>query len=668
MSPELNNKKYDLYPPVKEIYYETGEFSVSDIKKMTGTSEIQIPELSAYPYVKTESSDFIFSINGFDDGKKVTEEQGYRLTVEEGGICIHAADIEGLKYGLDTLEQILKQSDGTIRCLSIYDYPVLKKRGLMLDVSRGKVYTREYLLKLVELLSRLRYNVLQLYIEHTFDFKKHSEICEGSDPVTAEDIVALQQKCKSLGIELQPNLQSLGHCRRILTRRRYRNLAESSMFWSMDTTSDDVMDLLDDMYSEYLPLFESRYFNVGLDEPYDIGKGKNRNSGKTGEELYLEYLLKIHDLAAKYGKKIMVFGDVFVRNPELLKRLPDDIICLDWIYDPKESYETPQFYKKHNLTSWICPGTGNWNTLFPRLDGAITNIVNLTRDGVAAGAKGMLLTDWNDHGAYTQPVPGYYTYVYGGAVAWCGCDPGADYVDRKADEHLRISGYSELVHKLAEIYQIPPIWSKNRSECVMALFDEPIFGKSIRGVTPPANLRAYDLELPEGVDYVMERHSQHPLRPYFQIPEEVCDKVKKIVLDARSMTDKLPEGWAKEQFSYITEAFGLLLDKMEICRNILERFQGKSLCADDLMDMEEEVNSLLRRYTRLQIHYEKIWLSVAKMSEIEISLTYFGHIIERLDYLKDWLMIQREKINLHREPDYTFVSYETAGYETLPTY
>ena len=48
-------------------------------------------------------------------------------------------------------------------------------------------------------------------------------------------------------------------------------------------------------------------------------------------------------------------------------------------------------------------------------------------------------------------------------------------------------------------------------------------------------------------------------------------------------------------------------------------------------------------------------------------MVHFAHVIERLDYLMDWLSAQREKIAQSREPDYQFVTYETAGYETLPT-
>ena len=66
--------------------------------------------------------------------------------------------------------------------------------------------------------------------------------------------------------------------------------------------------------------------------------------------------------------------------------------------------------------------------------------------------------------------------------------------------------------------------------------------------------------------------------------------------------------------------------------------------------------------------YTKLWFSVSKPSEIEISIAYFAHIIERLDYLRDWLSIQRENIAHGIAVDFAFSTYETAGYLTLPTY
>ena len=65
--------------------------------------------------------------------------------------------------------------------------------------------------------------------------------------------------------------------------------------------------------------------------------------------------------------------------------------------------------------------------------------------------------------------------------------------------------------------------------------------------------------------------------------------------------------------------------------------------------------------------YTSIWFSIARHSEIEISLIYFAHIISRLDYLKDWLSIQRENYN-NEGVDWEFKTYNTGDYGTLPTY
>ena len=53
----------------------------------------------------------------------------------------------------------------------IEDSPTLNRRGFMLDISRCKVPTMEELFRLIDLLALIGYNELQLYIEHTSDFK-----------------------------------------------------------------------------------------------------------------------------------------------------------------------------------------------------------------------------------------------------------------------------------------------------------------------------------------------------------------------------------------------------------------------------------------------------------------------------------------------------------------
>lgn len=612
--------------------------------------------------------DFVYSLGKTGVNQGEIGVQGYYLKITQDGILLKAKDLCGYLYGIDTLNQIIRQSPGKVKCLEIEDEPVLKNRGLMVDLSRGRVYTRDYLLNLVELLAKMRMNILQFYVEHTFEFKNHVDIHKGSGPLTAEDILAVQDKCEEYGIELQANLQSLGHMNRILTREKYMDLSESDLFWSLDTTSEESYRLLDELYSEYLPLFKSDYVNVCSDEPYDLGKGKSRKSGLDTGELYYNHILRIREIAAKYNKKLMIFGDVIKEHSEFAKKLPDDMVYLDWIYDPKAHYGTPEIFKETGRPYWVSPGTGNWNTLFPRLDGSMTNIVNLITEGIKFGTEGMLLTDWNDHGGYGQPGPAYYTYAYAAAVSYRGEDPGRESISRWIDHILDLEGFGDAVIKLSGIYRLPPMWSKNRSQCVMALFDEPIRGNTLCGQKPPENLTAYELSLPEGVDYIFERHSQHPLRPHFSIPLETVGEIRKIAEDAEKNIIQFREGPVRNQMLYITEAFTLLCDKILLSHGIITSMKGEDLTARDFIKMEDQLRVMISRYTDLQLNYVEIWHEVAKRSELYISLTYFAHIISRLDYLRDWVSIQRENLVKGEDVDWTFKTYNTGDYTTLPTY
>lgn len=611
---------------------------------------------------------FIYRIGADLPSVSVSEEEGFSLQVATNGIRIDAHDEAGLCYGLLQLASILDYAKGGLQCMRIHDYPAVRNRALMLDVSRGKVYTRAYLLSLIDLLASLRYNTLQLYMEHTFEFASYPEISRDCDPFTADDITILQEACLERSINLQPCLQSLGHCRHLLKLKEFRDLRESDMYWSLSTTDNRVWELLDRLYGDFLPLFDHPVINVCLDEPYDLGSDASSKKGKNKSELYLGYLEKLREIAAKYGKRLMVFGDVFVHNSDLAQVIPEDVILLDWCYDPKPEYGTPAVLAKTGKEFWICPGTGNWNTLFPRLDGAILNIDQFLKEGLAAGTSGLMLTDWNDHGGYTQPAPCYYIYAYGAMAAWRGEPVSRDLVSFTVDRVLQMPGYSEIILRLAEIYHLPPLWSKNRSECVMALFDEPVFGRTIRGSLPPVDLKAYDLNLPDGIEHVLERHSMHPLRPVFSFPEETLIRIRTIVREVSPAIQSLPSSFIRNELLYILTAFELMVDKVEFSYTLLSQFSSKNISTDQLLDLEMDAESIKKRFVRLELSYYERWIEIAEPSEIEISLSYFAHIIERMDYLSDWLSIQRDRIRNGESPDYCFETYQTAGYSTLPTY
>ena len=90
-------------------------------------------------------------------------KQGYTLRVAKGKITIAYCEPCGAFYALTTLRQLLaQQKEGTVPALWIEDAPSIPTRGLMLDVSRGRMSSMETICKTVDLLANLKYNHMQL--------------------------------------------------------------------------------------------------------------------------------------------------------------------------------------------------------------------------------------------------------------------------------------------------------------------------------------------------------------------------------------------------------------------------------------------------------------------------------------------------------------------------
>ncbi len=113
--------------------------------------------------------------------------EAYRIAVGEKGAELVGTGPAGLRWAVETLAQIV-DSRGRIACCEIEDAPDLALRGIMLDVSRGKVPTLETLRTVVDNCARLKLNVLMLYVEHTFRFRRHPAIGAEASPLEAETL------------------------------------------------------------------------------------------------------------------------------------------------------------------------------------------------------------------------------------------------------------------------------------------------------------------------------------------------------------------------------------------------------------------------------------------------------------------------------------------------
>jgi hypothetical protein len=369
------------------------------------------------------------------DPAQVGRSQGYKLVIEEGGIVIVGNDGAGAFYGVCTLCQLLDLTPDslTLAAVQIVDWPDYPNRGIMFDVTRDRVPTMETLYQLVDFLASLKLNQLQLYTEHTFAYRGHELVWKDASPMSGEQILALDAYCRERFIELVPNQNSFGHMHRWLKHPEYVHLAEDPEGmehsfsihrepFSLAPLDPGSLELVADLFDQLLPHFSSRQFNVGLDETFDLGRGRSKAEceAKGSGRVYLEFLQKIHRLCTQHGVTMQFWSDIIVRDePDLVTELPHDVVALEW------GYEADYPFDKHGAliaasgrSFYVCPGTSSWNTLAGRTKNSVGNIRNAAINGHKHGAIGLLTTDWGDNG-HPQPLPvSYLGFLVSAAFSW----------------------------------------------------------------------------------------------------------------------------------------------------------------------------------------------------------------------------------------------------------
>lgn len=376
-----------------------------------------------------ETIDIFFEINA-----EMLHYDAYTLEISKSKIHLNAKNLNALRYGKQTLLQLLefvRLENKPLPNIIIEDWANFQKRGYMLDISRDKVPTMNSLYFLIDQLADWRINELQLYTEHTFAYRNHQKVWENASPLTAPEIQALDAYCLKKGIDLVPNQNSFGHMENWLKHDEYLDLSECETdcktIWgsrkrtALAPTNPKSLELMQELYTELLPNFSSKYANIGGDETVELGLGKSKSlSEQIGKgQVYLNFLKKLNNEIIKNGKQTQFWGDIVLNHPELIKDIPKNMTALVWGYDatyPFDKNLAP--FQEANLDFYVCPGTSSWRSEIGRNHNAFINLKNAAFEGKKYGAKGYLITDWGDYGHFQPKSVSYATLVLGASYAW----------------------------------------------------------------------------------------------------------------------------------------------------------------------------------------------------------------------------------------------------------
>ena len=361
------------------------------------------------------------------------QAQQYTLTIDEKGVLLQASTNEGMLYAVQTLRQLIKEYGAALPFVAIDDWPEIDVRGYYLDVTRGRIPQLSYLKQYIDKLAMYKINQLHLYMEHSFLFEGLSEVWRDDTPLTANDILEIDDYCAALNIELVPSIATFGHLYKVLRTQKFRHLCEMPDLvddafgfvdrmehHTLDITNEASFEFVTSLMAQFIPLFRSKKFNICGDETFDLGKGRSKSvADEIGEqELYVQFLAKICTYLVEQQITPLFWGDIIVNAPENLTRLPQEAICLSWGYAADQDDHAVKTVANAGAKQYCCPGVSGWDQLVNQFEVSFENIQRMCQYAKTYQAQGLLNTDWGDCGHLNHPDMSIPGMIYGAALSW----------------------------------------------------------------------------------------------------------------------------------------------------------------------------------------------------------------------------------------------------------
>jgi hexosaminidase len=350
-------------------------------------------------------------------------DEGYAIVPSAKGIAVVADTSAGVFYGVQTVKQLIhgRGAAGTLQVATIRDWPAMRYRGISDDLSRGPLATLDFQKRQIRTLAAYKLNVYSTYFENTLQYPSNPVpgLNGGSmTPQEARDLVAYAQ---SYHVMIVPEQEAFGHLHHVLKYEQYAPLAETPMGNVLAPGQPGSLDLIDEWFKTITAIFPAPFLHIGADETADLGRGQTHSAVEAQGlgAVYIDFLLQLHGKLAPLNRRLLFWGDIAMKDPSEIKRLPKDMIAIAWTYSPEENGFLPWVkpYVDAGMETWVAPGVNNWNRVYPDNDFALHNIQGFVRDGQSVCSQGMLNTIWNDDGEGLF-LSDWYGVLFGAAAAW----------------------------------------------------------------------------------------------------------------------------------------------------------------------------------------------------------------------------------------------------------
>lgn len=306
------------------------------------------------------------------------------------------------------------------------EQPKFHHLGAHLDMSRNGIMTVTALKAYMDTLALMGYNQVYLYLEDMFEIYGRPYFGYLRGRYTAAELKELDDHAYSIGIELIPSIQALGHHEQYLRWQEAASIRDTQEVLLAD--SEETYAFIEQMIRTVTASLRSKKIMLGMDETHTLGLGAHlrRFGYEQPKDIFLRHLQKVFTITDKLGLEGMIASDMFFRlyssdhdyytpgtefPPEVSQMIPENATLVYWHYgeSPGCDREMVEKHKQLNRKTVFFGGTWTWSGHLPDTDYART----MTREALAVceeyGMDTVVQTLWFDDGNECSHLYGLLT-------------------------------------------------------------------------------------------------------------------------------------------------------------------------------------------------------------------------------------------------------------------
>ena len=275
----------------------------------------------------------------------------------------------------------------------------------------------DFLIKFLKLIKDWGATGILIEYEDTFPFDGMLKDVAAGNHYTKSDIYSILIRCKELGLEVIPLIQTFGHMEFILKLGQFAHLRDNpEMPESICPCHEQTMSLLQIYIDQVMSLHKGvKQLHIGCDEVYHLGECSGC-SGRTRSDIFTKHVASVASYikqAYPHVEHVIIWDDMLrnLMGAELLP-LSDLVVPMVWVY-AEEVYRFMPTYNWDKLsevfpTAWTASaykGADGPTASVPNVQKRINNNLNWLdvmsneESKLKNGFAGIVVTGWSryDH-------------------------------------------------------------------------------------------------------------------------------------------------------------------------------------------------------------------------------------------------------------------------------